>query len=573
MKFKRFTCGTFGLLAVGSMVWGCSDQSNDCKANANCGSFVPSAGSAGTLAGAGGNGGSNGGSGGNGGSSNGGDGTSGIGGAGMAGSAGSVEPGCDGTVSPDTDKCVIDDQFGIFVSQTGDDKAGDGSMLKPLAKISTALAAAVNQKINRVYVCASLTPYSEATLDIPDGVSVFGGFTCDKPQWAYDPSQKSIFDASSAVGATIDAAVTGVTLQDLRIQAADAVSSPNMPGSSSFGMVITNSKNILLKRVEVDAGKGSKGADGANGVKGADGADAKSPQNGATGTCDGTPKIPRGSWPTQSACGVLGGDGGDGKIGSSPDGQENGGGGTPKTNVVPPVPQSGGKAATTFGKNNAGEDGPHGAGGIDGSNGGVAPKIGAFKVDGYSPADGSDGMPGFPGQGGGGGGASFGSDTCVGSSGGAGGMGGCGGGQGTKGLGGGASTGILSWNSAVVLDACKIVAAAGGAGGVGGNAALGGVGKMGGAGGLVNSGLNIGPGGAGGFGGLGGNGGSGSGGTGGPSYAVVFAGTQPTTDASSELKVTDGGAAGSGGHLQGFPAIVAPSGFKGDSAATFKAGN
>jgi hypothetical protein len=253
MKFARFTYGTFGFLAAGSLAWGCSSKANDCDANKTCAPF----GSSGTS-------GDSGSSNSNGGKSESGEsgegGASGVGGdSTVGGNAGSGGAACLGTASPDTAACVIGDSFGVFVSLAGDDTTGDGTEAHPLATVTQALTLTGPGKINRIYVCATAnggtTSYAEPdTLAIPDRVSIYGGFTCDAGNWQYVVGTQAYIKPQSPIGATITSATTGVTLQDLRIDAQNAAEDGT--GASSFGMIVNASKNVVLTRVEIHAGKG-----------------------------------------------------------------------------------------------------------------------------------------------------------------------------------------------------------------------------------------------------------------------------------------------------------------------------
>jgi hypothetical protein len=566
MKFARFAYSTLGLITAGSLAWGCSSKSSDCAANKDCAAFggVGTSGSAGKS-----------GSSGTSGTSGGGDsgapsdagqgGATGTSGGSAGGNAGSGGAACVGSASPDTTDCVIGDDYGLFVSLSGDDSAGDGSEAHPLATVTKALSLTGPNKLNRIYVCATPTPtataYAEpSTVVIPDRVSIYGGFTCDGGTWAYDTTVAAHLKPASPVGAQIDNAKNGVVLQDLRI---DATAAPeDGTGASSFGMIVNASKGVVLTRVEIHAGKGGGGAAGADGLTGADGTLATADQNGKDASCVSAPgSLEGGKWPTE-VCGSQGGDGGKALKGTQASGARDGISGLPN-----------GLANNGAGSQSAGLPGGTGQPGQPGTAGALgasAKGIGAFAATGYTTAGGGDGTKGQPGQGGGGGGASFGSANCVGASGAAGGMGGCGGDSGLGGKGGGASIALLSWSSTITLEASTFVATAGGSGGNGGKAHGGGAGAAGGSAGRGDTDNSIGVAGDGGKGGTGGNGGSGAGGTGGPSIALVYSGTEPKGVAGSTLTPGDGGALGTGGHLGLNSANWGPDGQKGLSQAEYE---
>ncbi|MES1175843.1 MAG: hypothetical protein ABUL62_16095 [Myxococcales bacterium] len=566
MNLKRFSGGTLGLLALSALACACSSKADDCNANKNCAPYDSGgAGSTGTSGSAGTSGSpSHSGSGGV-------SGTSGRAGAG-AGSAGtSTDAGaagapstCDGTLGPDADNCVISDDYGVFVAPTGDDTTGDGTEAAPFATLTTALTKL--DQIKRIYVCAA--EYSEAgTLQIPSGVSIYGGFGCDGGAWTYDSkNNKASFKPQSPIGAEIKNA-SGVILEDLSITAADATG----PGASSFGLMVVGSDGVALTRVVIKAGNGAIGSAGTDGTNGADGADvtvaAINGQNGHAAICTGTSDNTGPSWPAQSACNVRGGAGGTGY--KSSDGDP-GTTGVPLENIFASGVKNGGAGATDAGAAVDGKSGGDGSAGLPGINGAVAKDIGTFSATGYAVASGGDGSDGFPGQGGGGGGASKGDGgTCTGASGGAGGMGGCGGTHASGGKGGGASIGLLSWNSKVDLLNSSVVAMTGGGGGSGGKAGTGGLGKPGGLGGTTDTNHGIGAGGSGGKGGAGGNGGNGSGGTGGPSIAIVYSTSEPAVDNQSAVTAGTGGTPGAGG-TYGNTATKASDGITGLAKGKYK---
>jgi hypothetical protein len=549
MRPKRFSIGTLGLLAVSSLAWSCSSKSEDCNANLNCAPY--DGGSLGTSGAPGASGAS-----GRGGASS----VSGTGGAGSsasgeggtelaAGTGGAALPPCDGSLSPDSDVCVIADELGVFVAPTGDDATADGTQAHPYATVTGALGKIA--KIKHVYVCAA--DYVEpGTIEIPDRVSIYGGFTCKDGAWKYDAPLPAHLLPASPVGAMITDAKIGVVLQDLRIDAANAPEDGT--GASSFGMMITGSQNVVLKRVEVRAGKGGKGKAGADGASIPEAIPSGDAQKGKAAEC-GTSNVQlEGGVAVGVQCTSQGGKGGSGIKGTQTSTIRDGGPGFPGAPNGITASQS---------ANASGGDGKEGAAGMPGMLGTVAPPVGNFTASGYVAASGGDGTSGQPGQGGGGGASSFAPATCIGASGGAGGMGGCGGTPGLGGKGGGASIALLSWRSALTMDACKLVSAAGGAGGDGGSAQAGGVGKEGGSGGAGDVAHSIGKGGKGGDGGSGGNGGNGAGGSGGPSIALVYDGTAPTQLGPSILLFAPTPApAGKGGTL-GLAEYYGPDGIKG----------
>ena len=544
MKLKRLSIGTLGLLAVSGFAWSCSGKSEDCNANLTCapyGGEVGYGGGSGAASASGSSGttGTSGGASGKGGGSSSGAGNSGDGGAdAAAGSGGAPPPTCDGTLSPDVDACVVSDEYGVFVSPTGIDAGADGTQAHPFATVSAALAHI--SKIKHVYVCVGDGDYLEPdTLQIPDRVSIYGGFTCVGGTWKYDSATPAHLISSQPIGAMITNAKVGVVIQDLRLDAANAPEDGT--GANSFGLMISGSQGIALKRVEIRAGKGGKGKSGADGAMGVDGLPSTDAQKGVAGSCVNPAASQPGAQSVAKICESQGGIGGTAFFGTAYSAMQDG------SSAYLVTPSNGGKGGEQHASN--ADPGKNGDNGARGEKGTAAPLLGTFSEGGYKVASGGNGAVGKPGQGGGGGGASLGSATCIGASGGAGGMGGCGGEPGIGGIGGGASVALLSWQSVVSLDNCKLTAGAGGAGGDAGKGHAGGVGKSGGAGG-EGDGVNFGNGGDGGKGGIGGGGGNGSGGTGGPSIALVYDGTPVTQVTPSTLSFsTTPAAAGKGGTL------------------------
>jgi len=476
-------------------------------------------------------------------------GNSGDGGADAAGSGGAPPPTCDGTLSPEVDSCVISDKYGVFVSPTGIDATADGTQALPYATVTAALANI--SKIKHVYVCAGNGDYIEPdTLQIPDRVSIYGGFTCTGGTWQYDSPSPAHLISSRPIGAMITNAKVGVVLQDLRLDAANAPEDGT--GANSFGLIISGSQGIALKRVELRAGKGGKGKSGADGATGVDGVASTDAQNGAAGTCTPPSTLVDGPHPASKQCGSEGGNGGAARVATDYAPSQDGG------SAYLVTPSNGGKGGDVFGQAaTRGGDGDRTLSN-QGASGQAAPVLGIFSATGYKVASGGTGVSGKAGQGGGGGGASLGSATCIGATGGAGGMGGCGGDPGTGGTGGGASVALLTWESTVSLDSCTLTANVAGAGGDGGKGHVGGAGKTGGLGGAKVG--TVGKGGNGGDGADGGDGGNGAGGTGGPSIALVYDGTPVTHLTPSTLSfATTPAAAGKGGAF----GQAAPDGSKG----------
>jgi hypothetical protein len=453
-------------------------------------------------------------------------------------------PPCDKDAAPADAACLIDDQYGVFVSPKGDDTAGLGTKAAPYKTLAKAIADA-KAKTKRVYACDDGTGYPESiTIGTSlDGIVAYGGFACGA--WTYSATAKAVVKPASGTALTIKSVSLGASFDSFEFDSADAVTA----GGSSIAVVVEASQNIVFKNVKMVAGKGGAGAPGVDGTKGADGALVGIDQQGKDATCasDAGAFNVGGVWLNASACGSLGGTGGTVSMNG------NGGAGTdgsPTTNVTTPSMGIGGPQQAGLGAD--GNLGTIGSDGNAGTSGAASATAGTFTSTGYAAAAAAgSGTVGHPGQGGGGGSGSKAASGCIGASGGAGGMSGCGGGAGTGATSGGASIAMLDWNSGVILNSCTLLAASGGAGGKGGNGGAGGTGKDGADGGAAGSGM--GKGGKGGKGGNGGVGGPGAGGNGGPSYALVYNGTEPV-QTTTTLTPGSGGAKGVGGTAGTVPA-------------------
>jgi hypothetical protein len=573
MRFSAFSAIVLGFGLAGVQLSACSNSADDCTATATCGNTSGAAHAGTSGNGSGGKSGNSAGTSSDGGAtpSGGSTSTSGTGGTqggtsgaegGQGGEGGAAPHACEGDVSDDA-ACWTTEEHGIFVSVDSEAKTPDGTRAAPFKTIGAGIAAAAKAG-KKLYVCLSSQKptYDERLLldGSADGISIYGGFECET--WGYSATRKVAVASPEPIGLRIASLKKGAHLENLTIKAANGTG--DGLAASSYGAFITNSQNVVLKRVELTAGDGRKGTDGTAGAQGASGAEPGADQKGKPASCSSPPATqPGGAWATASSCGALPGSlGGPGGTGRTDAGSPGGNGdfGTPRTNVVDPTNDNHGAGATVLGvKGSPGTDGSDGLAGAVGIKGAAE---GTFAEMGFTPADGNAGKQGNAGQGGGGGGGSKGNGTCIGASGGAGGMGACGGGPGTGGKGGGASVALLSWNSTVTLEASKLVAKNGGAGGKGGAGGARGIGAEGASGGVAST--DVAGGGDGGDGGNGGNGGSGSGGSGGPAYALIFSGSKPTLDSDSTLAFGQGGALGDGGTVA---SVTAPSGTKGKAAA------
>jgi hypothetical protein len=452
---------------------------------------------------------------------------------------GFVDENCDG-IDGDVTKA-------IFVSLSGNDTTGDGTMKKPFATIAHAISVASTAGKD-VYVDKGV--YAIGTLSLKSGVSIYGGYDSTKG-WSRAAANETRFNGGST-------AIVGTALNaDLELQLLHVVASAaSTPGTSSYAVNLSNSSTITVSIVGcvVEAGAGGAGKDAPATPKGADG----SPASGRIGGA--------------STCGAAGGDGGvavsgatsgnPGNTGATASVSGSGAGGGPGAGG-----HAGKCLSTTYST-----DGTAGLGASSGSSGSdaspLATALGGFTSAIYVPASGQSGTAGSPGGGGGGGGSGGGDSSVCGikccdstsGDGGGGGAGGCGGPGGAGGGGGGGSFPVLALSVHVKIDKSQLNAAAGGRGGNGGVGGLPGApGSY--AAGQAGSG-NAKAGGPGGPGASGGSGGAGAGGAGGPSICVAFTGGasyQPTISNSPCAR-----AAASKGGTGGTTSLAGPGGITSD---------
>ncbi len=432
-------------------------------------------------------------------------------------------PGCDASRTPIEDACVLDEALGVFVSSRVI-QAGGGTRARPYASLAEGLERARADK-KRVYVC-------EGTYDDPltfaDGVSIFGGLSCDGGEWRGGGKRARI---TTRDGSPVNAKdITRPTRIDaIEIVARDAT----LPSTSSIGLVVANVPGLAFSHVLVRAGAGADGSDGAIPVQLVNGPSAEGvagePSARCVAGCSANPfqgyPDPRASRGGVNACqGVPGYAGQAGSAGGWSGGfRVDAGGGI----LGAPYVYALGVDAT------AAEPPPFlfVLWGAPGHHGGPATK-GLMRHDGFFPGAGHDGTDGVAG-GGGTGGRGIGlldhvvpsSQQVVGArvwgwSGGGGGAGGCPGLAGHGGKGGGASLGVISAWAPPSFAESEILS---GSGGRGGKGTFGGKPTAGGAGGAASgpAGTQGAPG------GWGGRGGYGSHGDGGPSAALVVDGPRP----------------------------------------------
>lgn len=459
--------------------------------------------------------------------------------AGSSSSSGTVmpPPGC--TESPSKNADVIRSDCAYFVGGMNAKAGNTGGEADPFVTLAEAVTAAKSAKA-RVYLCGS----ADERVDVPAGVSIFGGFDCSQTEWKYDVAMPgSIAPAAPAMDAPFQSSIrisgAGTTnVEDINIVAANA----GFAGGSSIAVIVDKATANFV-RANLTAGNGQNGADGATP------SDDIGPltnvndpailgNNGANACTGGSMGNPGGAAKANPVCGEsVGGQGGAGKDLTA---AEAGASGTP--------------AMAGSGVGGAGEDasvcvaGTQGAGGSDGNSGMGATDIGQLSATGYTGSNGTSGGKGAAGQGGGGGGGAKGKSSCNGASGGSGGAGGCPGNGGTGGGAGGASIGIVSVGASLTFSAAKIQTSTGGNGGAGGGGQTGATGGGGGLGGEgAKNPMSTKFGCDGGKGGRGGNGGNGGGGLGGHSIGIAIKKGSAMPDISGvDIKTGSAGTGGTG---------------------------
>jgi len=404
--------------------------------------------------------------------------------------------------TPSDPKC-LDESTALFVSAKANVAGADGSRAHPFKTIGAGLGA-VSATRKRIYVCDG--DYLE-NVSVKTAVSILGGLTCD---WMGKGANPRIAPAKGV--ALSIAKSNGAVVTDVNVEGnADSL----VDGDSAIGVFVSESQGVLLRRVGVKAGPGTKATIGADGDGSPNYTAVIATAGVATATSAGAEA------PTCGTCV-------DTSLSAGGKGAASGGAGPLAGSATPAVgvDNSGGTVGGVC------SDGKAGAPGVAAAAAAAALAPGSVKATGWeSPLVAKKGTNGNPGQGGGGGGST--SAPALG--GGSGGCGGCGGTGGAPGGNGGSSIGLLTFESDVTVEDGTLTAAAGGIGGIGGK------GQDGQFRGSAGGGAC-----AGGVGGHGAGGGGGGGGAGGHSAAVAHSGKAPTPK-NTTLKHALGGDLGPGG--------------------------
>lgn len=452
----------------------------------------------------------------------------------------------------------------VFVSASKGAAGADGTKLRPVKSLAVAIALA---KENGVVVVACADTYAEQVV-LADGVTMFGFFGCDDlEKWERAPAgtKRALIASPISPAVVAEGLSLPMRFDGFEVQAPDAPATPAVgsPAASSYGMIVSGTKNLIVGEARISAGVGQDGSDGvepaqgnlqSSGIHGAP-ATSQQPCNVDLNTfycVTGGRHVPRQPGGRSTcAVGAAGGPGGDG--GFAPMTRNSAyvqgiaeesarGMPTPSTQATMPNTAVGGLLGSIG--NARGTDGPDGQPGESGTNGAWS-----FTPAGYVPGDGTAGATGLPGKGGGGGAgtraiwemqpfsprggqlppAPYPTNRLppneLGAAGAGGGAGGCGGIAGTVGAGGGASVGLLVVASELRVEGgTHIESKAGGRGGKGTLGTLGTPGGVGGAGAATLGRAYGAPGGNGGTGGPAGLSGSGAPGA---SIALAYSGKRP----------------------------------------------
>ncbi|WP_437735849.1 PGRS family protein [Sorangium sp. So ce1335] len=437
---------------------------------------------------------------------------------------------------PSAEGWTADEECGVFVSAGRGTTEGSGTKDAPLSSLQDAIATAQQNGTGRVYACAGEGEGFNGAVEVPGGITLYGGLDCANGWTWVGQTQKTTLTAESGtIPLTMRGLPGAVHIEDVHVMAQPGMLRPQNQGVSSIA-AIAMSTSVELVRCVLEARDAASGPGGtsypnpaADGAPGLPGGDACS--NDGDRVAGGSAVINNCGTPADLNDDSIGGEGGEGRMTQGYNGES----GRPLA-----LGDSGNGGVGRV----SGSDMPCTAGGA-GSNGGTgtpgadATGIGVISMTGYTGASGRPAGHGAPGQGGGGGGGERGASatnrSCpggvrsrAGAAGGSGGAGGCGGLGGLGGYWGGASIALISIEAALSFEDVLLQAGNGGNGGDGRYGQIGGMGGAGGTGGVVppnSSGIS--PACQGGRGGNGGNGGKGGGGQGGHSLGIAVLGAPP----------------------------------------------
>ena len=144
----------------------------------------------------------------------------------------------DAYVMPDS-ACGVLPCEAIYVSRTGSDVAA-GDKGTPLKTIGAAITkASASTPPRAVFVKAGVYPEAFA---MKAGVGVYGGFD---DAWTQTAGMFTVVDGPSSPAVTFDGIMIDTVLSTVTVKSANATA----PGSSSYAIVITGSKQVELRGV------------------------------------------------------------------------------------------------------------------------------------------------------------------------------------------------------------------------------------------------------------------------------------------------------------------------------------
>lgn len=124
---------------------------------------------------------------------------------------------------------------------------GDGSRDLPFATLTHGLVAAAAQQ-KRVYACADVYPET-LVIDVAlDGSELYGRFDC--ATWSYSSSRRAELSSPGTIALTVTRLINGLHIENFSLTAADATTA----GGSSVGVLVRDSQQVSLRRVEITAG-------------------------------------------------------------------------------------------------------------------------------------------------------------------------------------------------------------------------------------------------------------------------------------------------------------------------------
>ncbi|MEM6992562.1 MAG: DUF1565 domain-containing protein, partial [Myxococcota bacterium] len=201
---------------------------------------------------------------------------------------------CDETGSPADTACLVADAFGIFATIAGDD-ANAGTRDAPVRSLGAAIALAAGGT-GRVFACAET--FDEDPLDVPAGVSLYGGLDCtDDWQWTDVPTTVTGGPTALRFSGAGESA-----LEDFHVTAAPAAAGESSIAVLAVDTTLTISRSALIAS---DAGDGTHGQGQAGAAtEGGPGLD------GASHVCSAAPaSAPAAAVPNASCPSSVGGAG------------------------------------------------------------------------------------------------------------------------------------------------------------------------------------------------------------------------------------------------------------------------